>query len=325
MFGLNLIVFGTKLEGYTPQLLEAVKALGYDGVEPPAFSNNVDDYSAFGERARAAGLEVPSIVGIAGPGEDIGSANEFEAAAGLGLMVDRLRYAKAAGAKIASGPTLGVWGHRPEGIEPDALAAYFSARVPRIVDALIRLAGQCGKYGVKYLLEYITRWEMFGYNTIDEIVALLLQAESSQLGALIDSAHQTTDGHGWDSFGAGIGRLVEGGHPIQVHASPPHRRDLRHSCVDWTNFYGPLKRSGLVEWILYEAFNAAPPFFEGASLTSPPFMDVMSRERCFGTHAGRVGRSLTLSFWDHSHHSNTHSRFREASELSLSGCFFLYF
>ncbi|MCA8972912.1 MAG: sugar phosphate isomerase/epimerase, partial [Planctomycetes bacterium] len=102
-FGINMLLWTTRVtDEHAPQL-EFVRACGFDGVELPIFHGEPRDYAALGRRLDAIGLQRTCSSGLAPEHDPIHEDSAVRRAA-----VDRLRWAidcaHAAGSQVLCGP-----------------------------------------------------------------------------------------------------------------------------------------------------------------------------------------------------------------------------
>ncbi len=89
--------------------------------------------------------------------------------------------------------------------------------------------------------------------------------ENSQIGAVIDSAHETLDGDGAEIFKEQVKILAEQNRLHYIQVSAPDRGAIHTSWLPWKSFLEPVLQ--YYDPIAVEIFNAIPAFINSLRLS----------------------------------------------------------
>ena len=102
-FGMNLLLWTGDLDDSILPTLEALKNMGYDGVELPMFAPDADKFAKFGQRLDDLGLERTAVT-IRGAEDNPISPDASVRAKGTDLTKQTLDCCQAAGCSHLVGP-----------------------------------------------------------------------------------------------------------------------------------------------------------------------------------------------------------------------------
>lgn len=274
----------------TPQLyVEHIRALtdmGYAGFElhtirtpelATAFPNHADEvaaYARFRRRLDDGGLAGVALATNSGttPALDPSSDDPLVRDAARAYLRSRVDIAAALRAEILMGPVVVPYGAfvrsapNGDGVWSDALQDELARRYRNAAPVLDEIGRYAADRAVRIAIEPITHWETPGPNTLAQLLDFLELVPSTQVGAVIDSAHETLDGAGPDVFARQVETLAGAGRLHYAQASPPDRGDLAASWLPWEPLFGPL----LAHYhgpVAIEIFNAVPDFAAGLRLS----------------------------------------------------------
>src|SRR5262249_36645605 len=155
-YGMNLLLWTDQLQESHLPVLERLKAMGYDGVELPMFSLDVDDYARWGKRLNDLGLERTAVT-VRGVDDDPISADPKVRAAGVANNKRAVDCCQAAGMHLLCGPYHSAIGNfSGAGPTRDELA--------RGVDSMREVAEHAAKCHVTLAVEYLNRFECYLLN-----------------------------------------------------------------------------------------------------------------------------------------------------------------
>jgi len=286
MFDSNTRLYDKTIrQSYIQHMLELVD-YGYAGFELhidrssevatayPSCSDEIEAYAEFRHEIDQAGLSHVALATNVGSSAalDPSSNDADRRAAGLEFLQSRIDITAALRGKIMMGPVLVPYGafvhSAPNGedVWSDALQEELTQRYDNAAPVLNQLGDYAQSRDVKVAIEPITHWETPGPNKLAQLTAFLKKVASRNIGAIIDSAHETLDGDGPDKFIAQVSQLADDGRLHYAQASPPDRGSLEHSWLPW----GPIFRPLLSHYqgpVAIEIFNALPGFTQGLRLS----------------------------------------------------------
>lgn len=260
--------------------MQALAAMGYVGFELhigresesaaafPTYEAEVRAYAQFRQQLDDAGLQHIRLATNVGatPDCDPSSPDASTRAAGLAFLQSRVDITAALGGAIMMGPVVIPYGGFIDGVWSDALQGALALRYRNAAPVLDELGHYARSKQVNIAIEPITHWETPGPNKLAQTLAFLQQVQSTAIGVVIDSAHETLDGDGPQLFAAQVKQLADAGRLHYAQASPPDRGDLSHSWLPWQPLFAPV----LAHYhgpIAIEIFNAIPLFAAGLRLS----------------------------------------------------------
>jgi sugar phosphate isomerase/epimerase len=193
----------------------------------------------------------------------------------LEYLKSRVDITAALGGQIMMGPIVIPYGVFPttdfnEPIWSDRLQELLAIRYQTAQPILNELGQYASGKNVKLAIEPITHWETPGPNKLSQLMEFLKGVSSTQVGVVIDSAHETLDGDGPDIFKVQVAELAQQQRLHYIQVSPPDRGALHTSWLSWQDFLTPVLEvyNGPVA---VEIFNAIPAFVDSLRLTRRKF------------------------------------------------------
>ncbi len=240
----------------------------------PSYADELQAYASLRNEMDAnglAGLALATNVG-ATPSLDPSSHAPCTRRAALEFLRSRVEITAALRGEIMMGPLVIPYGAfvrsapNGDGVWSDALQAELAERYQLAAAVLEELGEHARALGVKVAIEPISHWETPGPNKLSQLLPFLRSVRCTQIGAIIDSAHETLDGDGPEAFAQQVAELSEAGRLHYVQASPPDRGGLEASWLPWEPLFQPLlaRYAGPVA---IEIFNAVPDFAAGLRLS----------------------------------------------------------
>jgi sugar phosphate isomerase/epimerase len=279
MFDSNTRLYDARLRDLYIEHMKVLVDHGYAGFELhtgrspeldlvyPTYADEVEAYRAFREEIDRAGLkevQLATNVGVT-PVLDPSSNDPGVRQAGLEFLRSRVDITQALRGEIMMGPVVIPYGafihSAPNGdaVWSDALQDALAQRYANAAPVLEEVGDHAKARGVKVAIEPITHWETPGPNKLSQLIALLKLVPCTQVGAIIDSAHEALDGDGPEAFAAQVKALASEGRLHYVQASPPDRGTLETGWLPWRGVFEPLLEH-YEGPIAIEIFNAVPDF-----------------------------------------------------------------
>ncbi len=264
--------------------------LGYAGVELhtirtpeidatfPGYDDETAAYARLREQIVDAGLADVAVATNTGttPTTDVSSDDPAIRESGRAYLMSRVDIAEALRAEVLMGPVVVPYGafvrSAPNGeqVWSDDLQSELARRYRNAAPVLDEVGRYAESKRVKIAIEPITHWETPGPNTLAQLLDLLSLIPSPQVGAVVDSAHETLDGAGPEIFAEQVRMLADAGRLHYAQASPPDRGNLAAGWLPWMSLFQPL----LAHYrgpVAIEIFNAVPDFAAGLRLSRPKY------------------------------------------------------
>jgi len=197
--GINLLLWTPVVTEEHFGIIETLKAAGYDGVEVPLFSGEVDHYKKVGQVLKDTGLACTTCTVMPDEEHNPISADPNHRKGGAEYLKWVVDCCEALGAEVLCGPyyhPLGTF----TGVPPTAEEKQRGAEVHREV------AGYAEKAGVVLAVECLNRFECYFLNTIDDGAAYAKQVNRPNFGVMYDAFHANIEEK--DPIGC-IGRNVD--------------------------------------------------------------------------------------------------------------------
>jgi D-psicose/D-tagatose/L-ribulose 3-epimerase len=266
--GINLLLWTPVVTEEHFGIIEKLKAAGYDGVEVPLFSGEVDDYKRIGQALKDNGLGCTTCTVMPDEEHNPISADPNHRKGGVEYLKWVLDCCEALGAEVLCGPyyhPLGTF----TGVPPTAEEKERGAEVHREV------AGYAEKAGVALAIECLNRFECYFLNTIDDGAAYAKQVGHPNFGVMYDSFHANIEEK--DPIGC-IGRNLD--LIRHVHVSENDRGTPGKGHVPFGDIFKALRAGGYDQWLTIEAFGRSLPEL---AATTCVWRDLSaSPEECYG-------------------------------------------
>lgn len=249
-FGINLLVWNSKIGPEELALLPRLAALGYDSVEIPIFAPEQFPTAQVAAAVRDAGLACTVSATPPAPHSLLDPATAPAALDFLGQVID---CAVALGADLVCGPLA-----HPVGLlrGRGCTAAEWQAAVAGLQAAGDRAAAA----GVTLALEPLNRFETYFVNTVEQGLQLMDEVDHPAVGLLLDTFHMHIEEKSTpDALAAGARHLRH------FHASENDRGIVGSGQVPWPAVWAALDQAGYDGWVTVESFNAFLPELAGAT------------------------------------------------------------
>ncbi len=244
--GMNMLLWGTRIDTSHIPVFEQLGAAGYDGVEIPIGDQSEATLRQMAEACDGMGLErtASAFVGL--------ETNPIAPDAGTrAAAVDNLKRsidgAAALNAEILIG---GIYqAHK-----------YFTGRAAtedewRWSAEYLR---ECGEYaherGISLGLEVLNRFEVFLINTVEQAKRMVSDVGLANVGVHYDTHHANIEEPQPAEALAGAAKVLN-----HVHLSESHRGTLGTGQVDWSGNFAALEALDYEGWLVIEAFGTSDP------------------------------------------------------------------
>ncbi|WP_298289052.1 sugar phosphate isomerase/epimerase [Novosphingobium sp.] len=254
--GMNLLLWSGHIGPEHADLLRAIKATGFDGVEVPVFDPaDTDHYATLGAMLDDIGLERTAVALIP---DEAHSPISPDAAARQGA-VDHLTRVIDCCAALGSQGLVGPW-YQPLGVFSGAGPT--DTELERCADVHRAIAGKARDAGMFCALEPLNRFESYLLNTCEQSSAYLERLGEPGFGILYDTFHANIEEK--DPVAALTTALAKG-HVNHVHISENDRGTpgRGHACIRET--IAELKARHYDGWLTIEAFGKALPELAAAT------------------------------------------------------------
>jgi len=266
--GINLLLWTPFVTEEHFGILEKLKATGYDGVEVPLFSGDVDHYQKVAKALKDNGLACTTCTVMPDEEHNPISADPKHRQGGVEYLKWVIDCCEALGAEVLCGPyyhPLGTF----TGVPPTAEEKQRGAEVHREV------ADYAQKANVVLALECLNRFECYFLNTIDDGAAYAKQVDHPNFGIMYDAFHANIEEK--DPIGCIAPNLDVIRH---FHVSENDRGTPGKGHVPFGELFKALKAGGYDQWLTIEAFGTSLP--ELAATTCVWRELSASPEECYG-------------------------------------------
>ncbi|HEV3167933.1 MAG TPA: sugar phosphate isomerase/epimerase [Isosphaeraceae bacterium] len=251
--GMNLLLWTTEVTAEHDQLLDQLKAMGFDSVEVPVF--NIEDrapYERLGKRLQSLGLKATAVT-VMTPDANPIAADPVIRKAAVAQLEKVLDCCSAFGCEILCGPTHSAIGHF-SGAGPTA------DEFAHGVDTLLQVAEKAKNLNIKLGVEYLNRFENYFLTTAADTHRFVKAVNHPSLKMMYDSFHAHIEEKNQAKAIASCASDV-----IHVHVSENDRGIPGTGQVDWNGFWSGLKSSGYDGYLTIEAFGRALPALAAAT------------------------------------------------------------
>lgn len=251
-YGMNLLLWtGEMHEGMLP-VLESLKAMGYDGVELPMFSLDVDHWAKWGKRLDELGLARTAVT-VRGEEDNPMSCDAGIRAKGVANNRQALDCCQAVGAETLLGPfhsALGLF----SGQGPTADEWQWA------VESMQQVAEHAGTTGVVLAVEYLNRFETYLLNSAADTVRFVQAVNHPSCRMMYDTFHANIEEK---SPAAAIRTAAP--HLAHIHISENDRSTPGTGGVNWQANFDAIAEIGYDGWLMVEAFGLALPELAAAT------------------------------------------------------------
>lgn len=288
---LSFFMFTTDMKptdvDYRSLVVEHIQQLttyGYSGFEFPIaptfsqdYTQDIQNYQDLRDYLDAQGLSSVKIATNVGATRTFDPSSPYpqQRAEALDYLKSRVDITAAMRGEIMMGPIVIPYGVFPttdfnESIWSDKLQEELALRYETAQPILNELGEYAVTKNVKLAIEPITHWETPGPNKLSQLIDFLAGVESTQVGVVIDCAHEVLDGDGPEIFKEQVANLAQQNRLHYIQISPPDRGAVHTSWIPWQSFLEPVLEvySGP---IAIEIFNAIPDFLDSLRLSRRKF------------------------------------------------------
>jgi D-psicose/D-tagatose/L-ribulose 3-epimerase len=251
-FGMNLLLWTDHLHDGLMPVLRQIKEIGYDGVEVPIFSPDVELYRQWGQHLDGLGLQRTVVTIRTEPDNPI-SPDPKVRAAGIEASKRTLDCCQTLGAQSMCGPF-----HSALGL--------FSGAGPTKdewkwgVDSMREVAEHAAQAGVMLAVEYLNRFETYFLTCAADTVRFVKEVNHPSCRMMYDTFHSNIEEKN-------IPDAIRTSAPytVHVHISENDRSTPGQGNVRWQETFDTLKEVGYDGWMTVEAFGLALPEISAAT------------------------------------------------------------
>ena len=224
-------------------LIDKVKAFGFDLIEICVEDPATIDTERVGERLSACALDV-AVCGAFGPNRDMSSADPAVRAAAAKYLRTCVDIAARLGSPTVSGPMYAGVGATAMREPPERQAQW-----DRAVAGLVPVADYAASRGVTLAFEPLNRFETDLVNTVDQGLRLITDIGRPNVGFLLDTFHMNIEEK---DIPAAIRRA--GPHIVEFHACSSDRGTPGEDHLPWPAIAAALAEAGYDGPVVIEAF-----------------------------------------------------------------------
>jgi D-psicose/D-tagatose/L-ribulose 3-epimerase len=251
-FGMNLLLWTGDLDDSILPTLEALKNMGYDGVELPMFAPDMGKFTQIGQRLDALGLERTAVT-IRSADDNPISPDASVRARGIDLTKQTLDCCQAAGCSHLVGPYHSALGE-------------FSGAGPTVdewkwgVESMQQIAEHAGKAGVTLAVECLNRFETYLLTCHADSAKFVREVNHPACRMMYDTFHANIEEKN-------IAAAMEACADVlaHVHISENDRSTPGQGDVKWDETFAALKAADYDGWLTVEAFGLALPEIAAAT------------------------------------------------------------
>ena len=242
-YGASTFIWTSPFSNRTLDLIDKVRAIGFDLIEICVEDPDTIDVAAIRARAAVADVAV-TICGAFGPARDMSSEVGQVRKAALDYLKRCIDYAAELGSPFVSGPMYAAVG---ETRMLDEAARREQWR--RAVASLEAAAAYAQSKGVKLAIEPLNRFETDLVNTVEQGLRLIREIAADNVGLLLDTFHMNIEEK---DIPAAIRRAS--GRIVEFHASSNDRGAPGEDHLPWRAIAGALADVGYDGPVVIEAF-----------------------------------------------------------------------
>lgn len=240
--GMCMFLWTTNVSQEHEPILRDLKATGFDGVEIPIFTGDVDDYRRLGELLDRIGLERTAVAAMGDPAMNLIATDKATRQKGIAHVRHVIDCTAALGATTVSGPLHSTLGHfSGEGPTKDEFA--------RSVESQRAIGDHAAGRGITIGLEALNRFECYLVNTMKALSAHLDEIGHPNIRAMYDTFHANIEEA--DPIAAYSDNLR---HIAHVHISENDRGVPGRGNIPWAETFAAINASGYDGWLTIESF-----------------------------------------------------------------------
>jgi D-psicose/D-tagatose/L-ribulose 3-epimerase len=186
-FGASTFIWVSPFSNRTLDLIDRVKAIGFDLIEVCIEDPDTIDLAAIRARVARADLGV-TICGAFGPNRDLSSEEEVVQKAGLSYLCRCIDFAQELGSPFVSGPMYAAVGNTRL-VDEEARRAQWRRSATNLKVAAVYAAER----SVQLAIEPLNRFETDLINTVDQGLRMVDEIAADNVGLLLDTFHMNIE------------------------------------------------------------------------------------------------------------------------------------
>jgi D-psicose/D-tagatose/L-ribulose 3-epimerase len=250
--GMCMFLWTTHVTPEHEPLLRDIKATGFDGVEVPIFTGDLDHYARLGDLLDRIGLQRTAVSAMGDPAMNL-IGDDAARAAGLAYMRHVIDCAQALGADRLAGPLHSTLGHFT-GIGPTG------QEIDRSIQSQRAIGDHAATRGVTVALEALNRFECYLLNTMQALSDHIDAIGHPNIRAMYDTFHANIEEADPISAFTRHHRNI-----AHVHISENDRGVPGRGNIPWDETFQALRASGYDGWLTIEAFGRGLPDLAAAT------------------------------------------------------------
>ena len=250
-FGMNLLLWTGELSDQLLPVLEALKRMGFDGVELPLFNTSLD-YAAWGRRLDDLGLGRTAVT-VRNAEDNPISPDAAVRAKGVENTKRAIDCCQAVGAETLVGPYHSALGS-------------FSGCVPTKdewkwgIESMQHVAEYARAVGITLGLEFLNRFECYLLNTAADAARFAREVDDPSCRVMYDTFHAHIEEKHVEQAIRDCADVL-----CHVHISENDRSTPGQGNVRWKENFDALHAVGYDGWMTIEAFGLALPELAAAT------------------------------------------------------------
>lgn len=251
--GFCMLLWTTSMNEEHKELLQDLKATGYDGVEVPIFDGTPEDYAEKGKMLDELGLDRTAISII--PTLDQNPLSED--ASVRQASVDYLKWLVDCTAALGA---TGIGGPLHQTLGEFSGSATTDAEFDRAREVHTKAGDYARDSGVTLALEAVNRFESYFVTTMQELNDYVESVNHPSIKAMYDTFHANIEESDPISAYTDHHKNV-----VHVHISENDRGVPGRGHVPWNETFKAIKQSGYDDWLTIEAFGRGLPDLAAAT------------------------------------------------------------
>lgn len=250
--GMCMFLWTTHVTPEHEPLLRDIKATGFDGVEVPIFTGDLDHYARLADLLDRIGLQRTAVSAMGDPAMNL-IGDDAARAAGLAYMRHVIDCTQALGANRLAGPLHSTLGHFT-GIGPTG------QEIDRSIQSQRAIGDHAATRGVTVALEALNRFECYLLNTMQALSDHIDAIDHPNIRAMYDTFHANIEEADPISAFTRHHRNI-----AHVHISENDRGVPGRGNIPWDETFQALRASGYDGWLTIEAFGRGLPDLAAAT------------------------------------------------------------
>ena len=251
-YGINLLLWTDSMHDGLVPTVEAIKKMGYDGVEMPLFDPNIELYTEWGKKLDDIGLERTAVT-IRGVEDNPISPSAGVRSAAVDAMKKTIDCCHASGVKLLAGPTHSALGEF-SGCGPTDDEIKWGAETMR------QVAEYAATADVTIVVEYLNRFENYFLTSVAQTVSFIGRVDHPNVRMMYDTFHANIEEKN-------LSDAIDAAMPWTkiVHISENDRSTPGQGHVAWDETFDAIRKTNWDGWMVVEAFGLALPAIVAAT------------------------------------------------------------